>query len=549
MNRVLYRFSDISHSTRLQQKELWRQGNKPKLPEITQAYAPVHLRKQFEEFYRKLHPCLVQREGKNNASAFLQGSRGSGKSLLLNQCLQAFQDELMASNKQVFHKVQLNGIVTPGDQVSLVVREILRQLSTEAYQQTKSTTIHSSDSNKRVKTNNDRFEELLRLKRTSFTNNIQLLNEILKLACIDGVPILFVLEELDAFIGSTPSSSVQEETSIENVGKDRQVLLYHLLDRVATQGSFVSFVGLPCHYGTIGMLEKRIRSRAEGTSCFLQFGPCASLETLKDIVLSKLDDDDDDDDDDTAKTLRRQLSELLSKPTDDTEPVHRRVYEVLNRDQRLGKDIRWFSRVFTIALSLFRQDCVSQLRLTTNNANVALPLFDAKYLKEALVDMGGSFLTDSGERDLAIVDDMAVDPRIQALIDLSGPQVALVLASRRILARDSHRENYTVSLTLGRILEEYRSYQGNSNRYNNHVLYKSFRDLLELNVFRAASDHSGAAPLQFNHDISVYSMDPNILGRMPLHLTVDIHRELRKAIEKNLLNCSTALREWGRKIN
>lgn len=586
LDNILHNFSDAASCIRSGRTELWSNEDRTK-QDIAKVYAPAGLEQQFQELYSMLHPCLVQRDGKNNASAFLQGTRGSGKTLLLNQCLEAFHDELSMQKKQkaLFRIVKLNGIIIPGDNVWIVVKEILRQLSTAAFQQSAtdqavepaatSTAGTEDDSSpaknqrptKRTKTKaSERTEKLLRLRHSSFTNNLQLLNEILQLACVDSIPVLFVLDELDAFLGSS-GSSLQEDTRsgsmTENVGKDRQLLLYHLLDRVATQGSFICFVGVTSHQGIMGMLEKRIRSRAEGTSRFIHFGPCPSFAALLSLLLSKFDTTSADDSTNqeanssqSENSLHQQITQILTEPTQDADTVESRVYNALKRDYRLGKGIRWFSRVFSMALSIYRQDCQTQMKKSqlprpdSGGTYVASPpVFHAQYLLDALMDMGSSLLTETGDRDLVLVDGVAVDPRIQALKDLSGPQVALILSARRVLARDSVREDTTMTLTLDRILEEYRTYQGSSNRYGGHVLSKSFQDLVEMNFFRPAADHSGGGPLQYNHDPSNFPVDLNTVGRVPIHLTVDIHRELRKALEKNLLDCSTTLREWGRKTN
>jgi hypothetical protein len=137
LDRILHNFSDAASCIRSGRKELWNNEDRTK-QDIAKVYAPAGLEQQFQELYSMLHPCLVQRDGKNNASAFLQGTRGSGKSLLLNQCLEAFHDELsmQKERKALFRIVKLNGIIIPGDNVWIVVKEILRQLSTAAFQHT-----------------------------------------------------------------------------------------------------------------------------------------------------------------------------------------------------------------------------------------------------------------------------------------------------------------------------------------------------------------------------------------------------------------------------
>jgi hypothetical protein len=188
--------------------------------------------------------------------------------------------------------------------------------------------------------------------------------------------------------------------------------------------------------------------------------------------------------------------------------------------------------------------------------------FHPKYLEEALVDMGGSFMKDtiSGSTNNTSVPEP--DRRIQALKDLQGPQVALVLAARRILYRDSsgssHRNQNEAAfqqqqLTLGRILHEYQSsYKGQSaSYYSGRILRNAFTELMEVGLFRPAADHAGSGPFQYQHrDDSLYSYNNmDVVERMPLHMTLDIHREVKPAIDNNILNCSTALREWGRKTN
>jgi hypothetical protein len=99
-------------------------------------------------------------------------------------------------------------------------------------------------------------------------------------------------------------------------------------------------------------------------------------------------------------------------------------------------------------------------------------------------------------------------------------------------------------------VQEFRSYRGNSNRYNVRILTRGLADLIAMDVLRPAVDHSGKGAFQYEHDgIDVETLDPNILARMPLHMSFDLNREMRPALAKNLLDGSTALLEWGKKIN
>jgi hypothetical protein len=128
LDRILHNFSDAASCIRPGRTELWTKEDRTE-QDIAKVYAPAGLEQQFKELYTMLHPCLVQRDGKNNASAFLQGTRGSGKSLLLNQCLEAFHDDLtmQKERKAPFRIVKLDGIIIPGDNVAIVVNSSPQQ--------------------------------------------------------------------------------------------------------------------------------------------------------------------------------------------------------------------------------------------------------------------------------------------------------------------------------------------------------------------------------------------------------------------------------------
>ena len=103
------------------------------------------------------------------------------------------------------------------------------------------------------------------------------------------------------------------------------------------------------------------------------------------------------------------------------------------------------------------------------------------------------------------------------------------------------------------MINEYQtSYKGLTSKYSLRVLQKSFIELLEIGIFRPSIDHSGTIPFQYQfRDTFLYHHHNfDVIERLPLHMTLDIHYDIKYAIDNNLLlNCSTALREWGRKIN
>jgi hypothetical protein len=133
------------------------------------------------------------------------------------------------------------------------------------------------------------------------------------------------------------------------------------------------------------------------------------------------------------------------------------------------------------------------------------------------------------------------------------------LAARRILHRDTgktYSSNNSIcqeaaelpQLTLHRMLHEYQTFYKGNSRYSTRLLRHAFFDLLDTGLFRPAADHSGVGPLQYQwRDHHGDTNDVDGVDRMPLHLTVDIHREVKRALDdNNVLHCSTALREWGK---
>ena len=654
-------------------------SNKRTLQDIVHRYAPVGLESQFEQLYCLLHPCLVVREQESNAAAFCLGHRGMGKSILVERCLQAFQDEISCSQvpqtnnsrednnndtstvnipvvkmPTMFRVVRVHGILIPGHDVGLVVKDMLQQLSQAALQESgdaimeqldnnnspqninnqpdlnqsssKSTTPSMNDlerqASKRLKKRKE--EQSLRLRMSTFDSNLQLLGETLKLARVDRIPILIVLDEVDAFLGgsSASDSNSQNHSSTSNTnggsgqmeaigGRDRQLLFYTLMERVATQNSNICLIGLTQHLALRSKLEKRIKSRMEGVSKEIFVGPCSSMSSLTSILLSHVTPQQTNHIDITAANdassilnttstednqenpwtvLHGQISQLLSPPNalekhneSNVNSVQRRVWETLQREYRMGRSVRWFSRIFTYALSLYRgewiryrrrQRCQAENEPTTEKP----PLFEACHLLDALVAQGASISTvprggsgnqtNSSNKDqnndkrkrqsnLVIMTGTAkqaptaVDPRIQALLDLSAPQVCLILTARRLLARDAQWNGETTSpppLTLGRLLQEYSNFRSNQQRYSRHLLWVSFQELLELNLFRPASDHCGTGPFQYEHQRNVYR-SASEAEDIPLHLLLDINREVMEALQSNILECPTALREWARKTN
>jgi AAA ATPase domain len=499
------------------------------LEEWTRRLAPKHMEQSFQQLYRILQPALspptTSSTSRKNASAILQGGRGCGKSLLVQQVLRAFCQNAQSP----FRLVYIHGVVVPGQNVVLVVREMLRQLSQQAAAGGPNNKNHH---NENTTTNDSSNDAYIRLKTTSFTNQLQLLSEMIQLASVDGVPIVFVLDELDQFVASHHSATGgrgggSTSSSNDPQQQHRQLLLYHLLDRVASSHSLCSLIGMTTDCSFLSRLEKRIKSRAEGTTQFLYLALPSSFDKVIDILMDSLVED-------TISPYKSNVQRLLKES------------EPLERCYRLGYNIRWFRRLLYQALALYRHDvagaaAASISSSSTSSGATTLPSWSVDYLSAA-------------------ADAVAIRrPNHDLLSDLRGAQIALVLAARRVLFRESvvggNNGNAQTAaaatmvprLTYGRMITELGSFRG-AAAFSNKDLWHALLDLLEMGVLRPASDHSGTAPLSYEwEDDDPMDQDEAVLQDTTLHLTLDIHREVKPAIDDNVFQCSTALKEWGRK--
>ena len=186
-------------------------------------FAPLGLEDQFRQLYSIINSSL-HRPSKStmpsssfldpissSAAAILLGKRGSGKSLLLERVLLACRRQQRCSSNALYRVVTVNGIVCRGQDVSSVVYEIIRQLSEIAYHNYDDADADSDkddnneknekeieevrDNRKRQKTD----KSMLRLRKSTFTSNLALLDSTLEIADTDGIPILLILDELDFF--------------------------------------------------------------------------------------------------------------------------------------------------------------------------------------------------------------------------------------------------------------------------------------------------------------------------------------------------------------
>ncbi|KAL7458382.1 hypothetical protein ACHAWC_009963 [Mediolabrus comicus] len=483
--------------------------------------------------------------------------------------------------------------------------------------------------------NNDEAHQF-RLRKSGFNTNISLLDEALRTARIDGIPILIVLEELDTFLAGGKSYNMMTDQISQEQGSgsnDRQLLLYHLLDRVADHKFLVSLVGMTTNLSTINQLEKRVQSRAEGTSKVIYFGHDVSggYDACVDTLLGKFYTPpifsssllkSGAEEDNSGTTEEMEMMNLKSEveaifrgndqtgSTDEDQEINdfALVQRALRRNYEMHMDIRWFCGLLDIALSLLMSDIDEQKLLCSGNSDTALssssslanstPTLLPKHIAHALVMMGASLdiASNTGGRPGVLnqnefeqirwgqlLEDpnhysalVGTTPRLVALLDLSGPQIAILLAARRIMARDEARStvdddvvggrngnnknakngsvlSLIAPLTYKRMEDEYTTsfvnserYTISSDRYPPHVLYRSFMDLMELDLIRLKKEHCGGGALQYE-SLSSLSTGANITN-LPLYVNLEWELEFIGVLKAGLLKCSTSLREWGLKI-
>ncbi|KAL3938205.1 MAG: hypothetical protein SGARI_001833, partial [Bacillariaceae sp.] len=556
------------------------------------------------------------------AAAIVMGPRGSGKSLLLESCLAALQHRLNNhsnndAKQKLPRRVTIHGVLSKGHDVTTVVYEIIRQLSELAFQEGTNgedvdDNITADDRNtlykrkRRKRYHHDKH--LLRLRQNSnFTSNLQLLEEVLKIADADGIPILLVLDELDAFLSTENNSSTSQKSH-------HQLLLYLLLDRVATPGSNLILVMQTSSFSCLSLLEKRIRSRAEGTCHVIYTSAAASYKEMVESVLkSKLANcvvapqilarvsyDGNSNNDNSAA--------MIPEKVERSQATH--ITSAMERQFRLGKDVRWFSRVLSTCLALYRQECIMN---GVGDSDAVPPDFHCQHLHTALLMMGATAIgsdiqesnTTSGvaatrQPDFCVVQDdnsstaIAVDPRLQALLDLSTPQLVLLLSAKRILTRQSHlRGNgrepehgngnksnkngaknkhasspaVPTSLTVDRMIHEYESFRKRSSNiaaYSKALWKTAALQLLQVGLFVPVDSTNNAnnsnasygmtAPALYYKKAATKSYrnldTPTLMGKLALRIPLEMDRELAKALSSGtVLQCPTALREWGKSAN
>jgi hypothetical protein len=450
-----------------------------------------------------------------------------------------------------------------------LIQEICKQLLEQALSQSNSH-ITQKISNSNQSTNEEKLiqaklhdimeKELyaFRMRQTTFNNTMALVDEALQTASIDSIPILIVLEELDAFF-LNPKASIQSSSNVIMGGNgnprrgsdgpsERHVLLYHLLDRVAGKGSLVSLVGMTSRLTTVGLFEKRVKSRAEGTSTVIYFfDQKKSYKHLVEILLSNFDVGT------TDSNLKKHLEDLRTSvkehllPSSEgiKEDVHDKrmiIMNTLSRSYDLGKTVRWFNRVLSLSLVLYSMKIQS-------STDTLVP-FDANCLFEAIEAMGATFLpsptetsNDESKSDLKL---NLNSPRIQSLLDLSSTQVAILLAAKRIITRDNQKDDLDLDLplTYERIEREYESF---SYQFDRSLFFKSFCRLFG-GLLMPVKDSAGTMPLMYFYSASssTQNMNEQAVKKMPIQVNVDVIDELGEALSRDLVPCNASLKDWAK---
>lgn len=219
--------------------------------------SPVaHLEKEYTTLHTLLSATITA--GESN-SLLLLGSRGSGKSLLIEHALQ----DLLHQRANDFHIVRLSGFFQTDDKLAL--REIWRQLGREM--------AVSEDETGEVSSYADTMASLLSL--LSHPEEFDPLD--VDAMEIDGVSqpqaadrktsksVVFILDEFDLF-----------------TFHPRQTLLYNLFDIAQAKKAPIAVVGCSTRMDVVDLLEKRVKSRFSHR--WLHVASMKSLVAFEDAV-------------------------------------------------------------------------------------------------------------------------------------------------------------------------------------------------------------------------------------------------------------------------
>jgi origin recognition complex subunit 4 len=213
---------------------------------------PSHLSNAYETLHTLLQTTISS--GESN-SLLLLGSRGSGKTLLVNTAL----DNLRRASSPDFHIVRLNGFIQTDDRLAL--REIWRQLGREM-------DVDEEETNQVVGSYADTMTSLLGLLSQP--------EEVPDIGAVEYAAekvvtrsVLFVLDEFDLF-----------------TTHPRQTLLYNLFDIAQSRKAPIAVIGCSARTDCVECLEKRVKSRFSHR--WVHVGQPKSLAAFEEVARESL---------------------------------------------------------------------------------------------------------------------------------------------------------------------------------------------------------------------------------------------------------------------
>jgi len=400
---------------------------------------PKGLEDQYHTIMNLLSGCILER---NNPVTFLMGPRGCGKHFVLETCLQSMMKKFSMDaastdtrHQPLFRMVHLSGLLLRGDDAA-AAREIIRQLSSMSTttttttsaaadmlrQQTSASILSSSISGSKKRLRDGSFSSA-----ASFHSYITLLDEMLQRSRVDGIPIIIVISDVEAF-ASGKSTRVEKQAMATAAvsGRIKQILLYHLLDMASSEKTYMGIFAITTRMNFFDMLEKRIRSRAFGAQAVVPFtkrrggsstSSSSTNTTLLNIATTNVmvsnstvtsNTNTNTSSIPTLSTeyqnliviLTQHLSRYFLQQVTGKDPVLESlqsillnskgpIYALFHRQLSLGKTIRWFLRVLLVSYSIM----MGPSRITVQLQNDAdhepkLPIFTQQHLLDGLVAMG-----------------------------------------------------------------------------------------------------------------------------------------------------------------
>ncbi|CAB1101080.1 unnamed protein product [Ectocarpus sp. CCAP 1310/34] len=493
---------------------------------------PLGRHTQCEELRRVLRRTIFDRQSQ---SALLLGNTGTGKSLVLDSVLRSLAQEASSLEKakgataaasaeqgkrkrqkknfsaeeeeeeeeeeqeerrqqhkqqqqqqqqrQPFRAVYLNGAAQENDGVAM--REIVQQLGITG----------------------------AATQGSVYTSNLAMMVDSMKTGAVNGVPVIFILDEFERFACRKP-----------------QTLLYALLDLCQDKTICAAVVGLSVNLNVLDVAEKRVKSRFS----FRQIGfPGQDLDTIVSILAGALtlpggSNEDDDDDDEgsespppppgvsaasarefnavTRQTLGGAKNGVTSAAADSSgggggsSGAQRSASSALPDLKELaasGRSVGWFLRLASTAVGLLRDD-------------------EKGVTRRALARAGEM---------------LAPDSHALALRSLSVTQALVLVAMVRLERRGRKKDGCsfeTVFREYGSYLREFRTCH---LRFSRAMIFKAFSQLVEQGALRSAEPGTGGGR----------EAHPVLHCRFRSHFDIE---QVERALEKNVINAPTNVARW-----